>query len=465
MSGEAELPRPGVQIFRQGGGDITGVAEAFLSRSPAGEDRGPQTSDALPIESSLPPLKKVDIASWNVAGMAKSSTIETFRSVVQFDLLAVQEFPKAAVGWHMIEEDDVAGCIYQDIITYRGFGFLYRPSVLVLLKKKKVSRGVWCKFRRRDTAREFWAGSVHFPKSEPNEKYHRFVQEFEQALPATDLPLIVLGDYNVDFKWMESEQGCFAWGHDTRWEIIKSVLGQRQLCQIPPRENQLEAPTFVSRKSGVRATQIDGVFARGLQTTRVHILEGSKTMNGSDHNQIRVELALRAMGGKVACKRGGARVLAGELPTFPEVNQHILQQAAKRFTKPKPKQPKFVCGAAARTLRDIARASQAPTDWKAYQLQMKRDRQQWKQEKLEQAVRDWGVYRQLTRHNKSRADSFLSNADNADPIRSIHDHFLGVFAADGQAEVDEALEGRKAGLRAEESTPFSEQAEGCHSGR
>ena len=391
--------------------------------------------------------------------MSKSVTIEAFKSVLNFDLLAVQEFPKAQYGWHTVDSDGVGGCIHQDIITYRGIGFLFKQSVFMLLKKKKASRGIWCRFKHKPTGREFWAGSLHLPKNEPNSEFSRVLTEFESWLPATDLPLIVLGDYNVDFQWFESADGCFPRGHNTRWELVRAALGSRNLQQVPPLAAQLEEPTFIPRRNGIRPTQIDGAFVRGMQCGRLNIHQGSKTINGSDHNQVEIQLAFRGGGRQPKqCKRGGARLVKVErLPSFCNITQHTLEVAAQLYTKPKPKQPKFSSSQAANTLRDIARASRSPEDWKRYQLQMKNDRRAWATDRAERAVRDWGAHRQLNKSKRSWADSFMVDNEHADPLQSIHDHFQGVFQADDQLEVDRALDASKARLSSSASPPFTEQ--------
>ena len=78
-------------------------------------------------------FKKLRFGSWNLAGMCKTAVLETFQSVVQFDVMAIQEFPKAAAGWHHVQAEAVEGWVYQDVLTYRGIGIMFRPGKVILL--------------------------------------------------------------------------------------------------------------------------------------------------------------------------------------------------------------------------------------------------------------------------------------------------------------------------------------------
>ena len=208
--------------------------------------------------------KKLRFGSWNVAGMCKKAVIETFMSVVSFDVMALQEFPKATPGRQHVSADRLEGWVRQDILTYRGIGVMFRPEKLFLLKKRKVERGVWMKFLHAESGKHVWVGSVHFPKNESNDEYRRLCAEMTAALPAWDGPVLLLGDMNVDFVWRESQQDVLNVSRDCKKGVLYEVFGERGLQHIPPKSKCLNVPTFISRKSGVQATILQGKNNRSV---------------------------------------------------------------------------------------------------------------------------------------------------------------------------------------------------------
>ena len=227
--------------------------------------------------------------------------------------------------------------------------------------------------------------------------------------------------------------------------------------QIPPAETCLNMPTFVSRKSGVRPTQIDGVFAKSAACGSVDIEEGSKTMIESDRNQIFLEVAFRVARQSYKRKRGGVRVVVAHVPPLEVVDQQALQQLARKCTGPAPKRPRFRPSAAARVLRGMATASRRPEDWKQYQNQMRRERDEWRRDRLQKAVEGWVGYREMTKPKRGWGDSYLTNNDDTDPMEGIGKHFSGVFANKQAAAVEGNMDRLKGLLGAEPSPPFLEQ--------
>ena len=212
--------------------------------------------------------------------------------------------------------EGLEGWVNQDVVTYRGIGIIYRPAKVTMLKKKRVERGIWMKFRHNESGKEVWVASVHFPKNEPHEEYQRLVVEVSNALPAWDGPAVVLGDMNVGFCVATRGARCCVRCQGLQASDSQEVFVARGLMQIPPAETCLNMPTFVSRKSGVRPTQIDGVFAKSAACGRVDIEEGGKTMIESDRSQIFLEVAFRMARQGYKRKRGGVRVVVAHVPPF-----------------------------------------------------------------------------------------------------------------------------------------------------
>ena len=384
-------------------------------------------------------LHRIRCGSWNIAG-ASQKALEAISSVWKVDLVAIQEFPKGKPGWSRIDSHDMEGWVHQDVITYRGIGLCHRKGQFRILKKKATMRGTWFRVEHLKSAKKLWVGSIHLPKNEPVAEFRREISEFQQALPAGDSPALVLGDYNIDFVWQTHDDRVTGAKHDTRWEEVKNEFGTRGMEQIPPTAAKKDMPTFIPRRTGIRATQIDGAWAKGLQCSALDIREGSKTMAGSDHNQVEVAFVLAGEVTKKTQRRGGPRQLVAEVPTMHVVTQKALQEVSARVTAPKPKRPQFRCSAAANTLRAVAKRSQAPNDWKAYQKQMRRGREEWNNGKLERALHDWDEYKELAKKKRPWADSYLTQTAAADPTEDMRSHFQQVLQEKEHLDVDAKLE-------------------------
>ena len=73
------------------------------------------------------------LGSWNLAGVAEGDAVTILAEQVGMDVVAVQEWPKAKPGWKLMSHAGYNAVIFQDIMTYRGVGVVYRDSSLRLL--------------------------------------------------------------------------------------------------------------------------------------------------------------------------------------------------------------------------------------------------------------------------------------------------------------------------------------------
>ena len=198
--------------------------------------------------------------TWNVAGMNVESVRALLRDELQAELLALQEWPRGDPGWTLHDEGSYAGVVLQSQSMYRGVAVLYRHEVFTLLKKKEGERGLWCLFRHVKTGRKLWFGSLHMQHGVPVDEFDVCYQEYLHLLPKKPGSVVLMADFNVPFKWKHVQGEWVPAVRDAKWEALRSasmVRGLQQHAPVLPEPNQ---PTYIARKSGVKSSQIDGVF-------------------------------------------------------------------------------------------------------------------------------------------------------------------------------------------------------------
>ena len=317
--------RLGVSLIGLAGGGSV-VVEGGDSR-PEAQGAGPDHRGAgvWSSSSSGPPLRRrpaqdcmdfrVSLSSWNLAGASKKKVADVMSTVADTDVLGVQEYPKLEVGWHMLSHDRYSGVVYQDILMCRAVGILYNASKFSIVKRRKSGRGVWVLLQHLESGQRIWAGSVHLPVNEAVEEVDRHTAEFLNALPATSLTCVILGDFNTQFTWTLREEGVVPRKLHSRWSRLRQAMAERGFQQVPPREEDMSAPTYVPRRQGYTGTQIDGMFGARGHMGLLRICDSSRHELATDHE--RVEGLLVLQGKRMKERRmamGGPRQLVSPPP-------------------------------------------------------------------------------------------------------------------------------------------------------
>ena len=398
------------------------------------------------------------VASWNLAGVNKKAIEAVFGHVAECDVVAVQEFPKQVPGWQTISGQRYQGIIYQNYMMYRSVGVMYRADRYQLLKKRSSTRGVWVQLRHVGTQVKIWIGSLHLPNNLATEENARLLGEFITAGPKTGERAVVLGDYNVQFKWRSEAGGAEPDVLTAKWASLRQRFSEAGFQQVPPLEPQFRTPTFHSRKGTVSSTQIDGIFVTGNDRRHVNIAEGSRHELGTDHDRVEMLLDIRASNAKRDGRvgAGGARVVCRDIPPQQTVNQQTLQQLAQKYTKPVSLGGKFKASAAVDTLKDIAKAGKDARSWKDYRAALRKEKEAWRGDRILRASTNWGVYKSLTKPRKQWGEQYMAAAVSEDPVQDIKDHFKEVFHNEKQSESMEHLEGLLQGIRCEGWVPFTD---------
>ena len=450
----------------QGGGPDMATRESADGDAEGGRDQPLRGAGVWSSSSSGPPQPRneaqaeaefrVSVSSWNLAGASKKKVVGVATTVLVSDILAAQEYPKMSVGWHTTTHEHVSAVLRQDILMYRAVGVMYNNTKFSVLKRRKASKGIWVLLRHKESAREIWVGSVHLPVNDVVEELERFQSEFLNVLPATCSPCVLLGDFNTHFTWDMEKDVVAPKKLRSRWSKLKQGAAERGLEQVAPDEQDMRKPTFVSRKQGVAATQIDGMFCARCLTLPLRIHTDSRHEVGTDHERIAGEIVFRGKRvrqAKVAV--GGPRQLTSVPPPQSEINDEKLADLAKQHTKMASLGPKFRMSDEARRLPGVAKTQRTPQAWKDYLSRLRGDKQQWKAERVERAAYDWGAYKQMTRNRVSWAEGYMISSTSEDPEREIVKHFKEVFHDADRVETVQQLQEIAQAVEAPVVTPFT----------
>ena len=185
-------------------------------------------------------------------------------------------------------------------------------------------------------------------------------------------------------------------------------------------------------------------------------MEGSREQVGTDHDRVEAVFVLKGDRAK-RVQAGGPRIVHCKLPAVSAVTQATLETLSQQCAKPANLGPKFRASAATKTLGEMARHSNRPDDWKTYLSTLRKEKQQWKGERIERASADWKLYKSLTKSKQAWGDEYMARAEGMDPVEDIEVHFRNVFHDQGVGDVAAQLERVVAGVvEGKSMTPFTE---------
>ena len=403
-------------------------------------ENSPPSQECLEAETQPRVVSPLHLASWNVAGMSSKNVKTLISAELSAHVVALQEYPKMEAGWHLLAGERFNGLLYQNYYMYRAVGILFDARKFHLKGRRAVERGIWARLQHIDTGKHFWVGSVHLPNNEPRDECKRLMTEFVQGVRGSNETAIALGDFNTHFRWTVEGGVCHPSAIDTKWSDLRQVMAEEAFRQVPPTPLQAHTPTFHSRKKNITKTQIDGAFTRHFEG-ELTIIEDSRVEVGTDHD--RIEMRGNLVGpGRVQQKvrAGGPLRVVNPPPPVQEVTSDKLRALARKHCRPASLGAGFRASAATVTLRDIAKAGRDVVAWKRYLGQLRREKVQWKSERIQRASENWRLYKALTKAKKSWGDEYMITCASDDPVKDIQTHFEEVFHDGGQGEIRRELE-------------------------
>ena len=411
-------------------------------------------------EKEVPPMESVAIriGSWNLAGASSKAVKAILTHVLEYDIIGFQEYAKQKdAGWQLLKGDDFHGVVHQNYVMYRSLAIFYRKNKFQLLRKRQTQRGLWIHLKHLESDKTIWVGCCHFPNNEPVEEIARLHREFFTIPREVADQKIAVGDFNVQFTWSEVGTGIEPKTLTNKWARLRQQAADQGLRQATPQTHQLDAPTFILRKGNVASAQIDGAFLQGDSPWSIRICRESRHEVGTRHDRIELEVTVRKQkGDRKKFQAGGPRVVARPIPTQTEISQHQLEAIAQKYTKPLSLGPRFAASVATRELQDLAKQHKTAEHWKTYLAALRKEKQAWKEDRLQKAVDDWKMYKRLTKPSKPWGDDYMMRADTVDPVGDIGNCFTKVFHDPQQCQMQSELRNMAEGLKCDgDVCPFT----------
>ena len=383
-----------------------------------------------PVPVALEGLTSIPISTWNLAGAGKKKVKGLVTTVFEHDIVAVQEYPKQSAGWHTVDHGRMNAVLYQDHMMYRAVGVMYDKYKFRFRKRRWSNRGVWVLLERHAGGQEVWVGSLHLPVNEVIEEVQRFIDQFLAALPDTQLPAVLLGDMNTHFRWRVRDGVAMPSKMHSRWSKLRQATTERGFSQVAPCTRDAAAPTFVPRRAGASGTQIDACFAARCRLTPLHVEQDSRHEIGTDHERVAAGLLLREgvrRNMSAAQHSGGPRKVVSDPPPQTVITEQVLQDLAAKHTQPASMGPRFRMSRHTRALQHEAKSTKTASAWKAYLASLRREKDEWKAERVERAAQNWGTYKQLCRKKSGWSEGYMLASQSETPEYDVVQHFTDVF--------------------------------------
>ncbi|CAE7235616.1 unnamed protein product [Symbiodinium sp. CCMP2456] len=194
----------------------------------------------------LQPYTKIPLACWNIGGTSPSDAVQSTRRAMETkpQILSIQEMPRREVGWHTEVIEDLTVVQYRhDDRQWRGNAIAYGSDFQVL-RRRGCRFGMWLRLRHLPSSSEIWIGSLRLSTGVTSDVTADELQEVCKILPATLLPVILMGDFNTKLKWTDAldTQGDLL-PTEARSEYVLSELGSCGLCMKAPIKLQWDVPT------------------------------------------------------------------------------------------------------------------------------------------------------------------------------------------------------------------------------
>ena len=244
----------------------------------------------------------------------------------------------------------------------------------------------------------------------------------------------------------------------SRWSKLRQVTVERGFAQVAPRVEDTCTPTFIPRRTGASSTQIDGLFAARCHITPMQVERESRQEVGTDHERVSARVMIRKdrrrdMSAKH--RAGGPRRVDALPSPQEEINETILQQLAERHTKPASLGPGFRISTATKVLQKQARRTKTAEAWQLYLASLRKEKDEWKSNRVNRASQDWGTYKQLCRKKTNWAEGYMMASQSETPERDVVQYFTEVFHDAEQPETIVQLCRIADTVQAETIVPFS----------
>ncbi|CAE7949162.1 unnamed protein product [Symbiodinium sp. KB8] len=331
---------------------------------------------------------------WNVGGcdisdLASAIQNATSRPLAPDAVLALQELPRAGVGWATEKQGSLQILSHRCDESWRGAGVAFKSEVWSVARRVASGRGVWVQLKHMKVGSLVWVGSVHLTPGATHSQSEQEMSEFLRGMPKGANPVVCQCDANAGIRWSVQDEHVMAVGLDGKANGVLDQLKCKHLQVISPTEEQFGVPTSRPRQVGRRGHIIDYMSVSGVAGASLYVHVDSHIVLGTDHELLEGSLVVRK-GSSINRFSTKPRVWCGGVDRIESLDQRLLVDLARRCTKVVP----------GRGYRD-------PPDVKAA---VQRARKKWEAERLARASQ---------------------GAQKGDPHTVLHDHLASVYSGDG----------------------------------
>ena len=234
-------------------------------------------------------------------------------------------------------------------------------------------------------------------------------------------------------SWQEGEQGNLPTGTESKGRLLLDTLLSKGFTMHAPHAHQLHQPTSRPRQDGITGKIIDWLASKCLVPNRTTVVTDSCFLTGTDHDFLHTRVTFKgALKQRVHRIRTGKRRLTTDFVPASTIDQDVLETLAKAHTA-HPQGKGYRDDAVTRTLFRTARQSRSAHAWKRAFQQRKQCRDEWKAQRIRNAVRgDRQAVREIQPQKYLGWESrFAQNMAPRDPHQVLHDHFANTFSCPG----------------------------------
>ena len=262
------------------------------------------------------------VLGWNIGGAAleqlPDAVSSSTGSPLKESILLLQECPRVAPGWKTTKLPGMTVLGHRQSDQWRGCGLAYGPSSWAPISKKCVGDGIWVVMKHLCSGERVLFGSFHLVPGMNQADYAAAAEKFLQGMPKGHRRVVVQGDLNAPFAWVQADTGDIASGLDGKALLVLDLLAGVSLQPLAPRREDQGWPTSRPRQEGRAGAKIDLMASRGVRHLRGRVHRDSCLTLNADHElqegcfEIRVSSSLDRLR-----DRGSGRVAWERFSIFP----------------------------------------------------------------------------------------------------------------------------------------------------
>ncbi|CAE7422363.1 unnamed protein product, partial [Symbiodinium sp. CCMP2456] len=374
----------------------------------------------------------IRMLNWNIGGVAigdltKALEEAGMQKLHRDDIVVLQEIPRGEQGWQSHRYEGLLLLSHRSENQWRGNAIGFSEKSWTVMRKIHSEWGIWLRLRHVTRCQEMWVGSLYVKPDCNQHEHHRRTSAHLEALPATQLPVILGADLNTPYHWVNTEnKGLQAASRSGKGNQFLNQLASRGLEVLPPGEDHVMQVTSRPRQVGRQGRTIDFLAGARVTTREVTIHADSFEVLGTDHELLTVELLFTGLRNR---RRPNTRprVLTKPIPEVLELDQREAKRLAAEHTGV-PKKKGYQDPASVRTLFQMARHGRSGQDWKKAFAERKKAKQAFREEQIRSATSGgWCDYKSLKKRPGTEWECHFAESQQGDPHKAIHDHLQGIY--------------------------------------